>query len=54
MDHEPAIGVEFAPGAQLRPCTVVGVEEDYYKLMAKGAIIYVAMVIDSRTRRVRR
>jgi ribose transport system permease protein len=33
--------------------TILGVEY-YYQLMAKGAIIYLAMVIDSRTRRVKR
>ncbi len=34
--------------------TIMGVEDYGYQLMAKGAIIYLAMVIDSRTRRVKR
>ena len=33
--------------------TILGVEY-YYQLMAKGAIIYLAMVIDSRTKTLKR
>jgi len=46
------VGV-FTVGVIANGLTILGVEH-YYQLMAKGAIIYLAMVIDSRTRRVKR
>lgn len=43
------VGV-FTVGVIANGLTILGVEH-YYQLMAKGAIIYLAMVIDSRTKR---
>jgi len=47
------VGV-FTVGVMENGLTIMGVEDYGYQLMAKGAIIYLAMVIDSRTRRLKR